>query len=278
MIEIVARWLRTGAGAQEAVSQAVTLLAVIILLAPASYFVFQMKGARQIKWFILSATVLTIFSQTLNITANMPSCDAYPVLSNSSPWHSNARSVATVLGLVLLLASVYLAMLEALRAKNKAMENSAALEREAEEHRRTEAMLRESEERYRLIFNGSQEGIVFIGADSQRGVFNDRLAAICGYTTEELKYVPSFSTLHPDDRGRILENNRRRLRHESFDRTYEFRMIHRDGHTIEVEGTFDAISRDGVVIGVCGIIRGHQRTQTYRSLAPRSAGTLSSAF
>ncbi|MBI5094888.1 MAG: PAS domain S-box protein [Candidatus Hydrogenedentes bacterium] len=122
-------------------------------------------------------------------------------------------------------------------------------------HKRAEEALRESEERYRLIFDGSKEGIIFIGADNRRDILNNRLAEMCGYTVEELVGTSALTMIHPDDFERVRENNRKRLAGELPSSTYEFRVIHKDGHSIDVEGTFNSINRDGKVIGVCGILR-----------------------
>lgn len=127
--------------------------------------------------------------------------------------------------------------------------------RDITERKKAEEALRASEERYRLIFEGSRDGIVFLDTENRREFANHRLVEIHDYTEEELEGKSVMSFVHPEDLPRIQENNRRRLAGESFEHTYEFRLIHKDGHPVDVEGTFNAIKRDDKVIGVCGIIR-----------------------
>ncbi|NTV54759.1 MAG: PAS domain S-box protein, partial [Syntrophaceae bacterium] len=62
------------------------------------------------------------------------------------------------------------------------------------ERKRAEEALRESEERFRTIFNGALDGIILVDAMNRKCVMGNRtVLAMLGYTEDELK------TLRPDD-------------------------------------------------------------------------------
>ena len=92
--------------------------------------------------------------------------------------------------------------------------------------------LRESEARFRTIFENTQVGIFQVSSDSRILNVNPATCNILGYKKEELigKYTPEIT--HPDDRKR-----NRRLRNELFTGEsnhvrFEKRYIHKNGSTI----------------------------------------------
>jgi len=76
------------------------------------------------------------------------------------------------------------------------------LQREVEERRQAEEALRESEERYRAIFEQAADSVVLIDAETGALVeFNDRAHKNLGYTREELKNlrIPDFEVIESDE-------------------------------------------------------------------------------
>lgn len=127
--------------------------------------------------------------------------------------------------------------------------------RDITERKHAEEALRESEEKYRLLFDRSNESIAVFGTGLRPILANDRFLEMVGYTREELIGTNIRSLLHPDDFARVLDNNRRRMEGEPISRLYEFRAVRKDGVVIEVEGSFDLIRRGEEVIGIQGIFR-----------------------
>lgn len=98
-----------------------------------------------------------------------------------------------------------------------------------------EIKLRESEEKYRVLFDNAGQLIIV----AQDGVIKlvNRKALEYGYKEEEIVGKPFLDFIHPDDRKMVWEKHQRRLKEESFQPTYEFRFIARDGSTRWVEIT-----------------------------------------
>jgi PAS domain S-box-containing protein len=107
--------------------------------------------------------------------------------------------------------------------------------RDITERKRTEAALRESEERLSLAFTGAQEGVWDWNLETGQVVYSARWKQMLGYEDEEVEpHVSAWERLlHPDDQARARELNAAVARGE---RTYEaeFRLRHKLGHYVVV--------------------------------------------
>jgi PAS domain S-box-containing protein len=112
-----------------------------------------------------------------------------------------------------------------------------------------EEKLRESEERYRIVIEHSNDGI----AITQEGIHvyvNHKFLEMFGYSDQEEilnKSIADAPHIHPDDLQRVAEWNRQRLRGETVPLTYEHKAIHKDGRTIYVELSSTRITHQGKV-------------------------------
>ena len=95
--------------------------------------------------------------------------------------------------------------------------------------------LRELEEKYRKVVELSQDGIIMVREDHLVFV-NQRMVEMFGYRhPDELLGRPLSQLVHPQDRERVVEFNRRRQRGEPVPASYEFQGIHREAGVIQVE-------------------------------------------
>jgi len=91
-----------------------------------------------------------------------------------------------------------------------------------------EEALRNSEERYRTLFEHANESL-FVAQDGRLVFQNPMTLAMTGYTAEELQSRPFIDFIHEADRELVMDRHIRRLRGEELPRRYAFRIIHRDG-------------------------------------------------
>ena len=103
------------------------------------------------------------------------------------------------------------------------------LQHEIDERKWAEAVLKKSEERYRLVVENANEGIVV----AQDGLFkycNPKAVKIIGHPVEELTSRPFVEFFHPDDRDMITEKHLRRLRGDTLPHIYTCRLIDKEGN------------------------------------------------
>lgn len=108
------------------------------------------------------------------------------------------------------------------------------------ERRQAEAALRESEERYRTLFDRANEGIFLLTADGRLTEVNRAFAEMHGYTPEELlrRHLHELDT--PETARLISERMHRLLAGEAL--TFEVEHYHRNGHVFPLEVSASLIS------------------------------------
>ncbi|WP_243700493.1 PAS domain S-box protein [Halorussus pelagicus] len=107
----------------------------------------------------------------------------------------------------------------------------------------SQSALRESEEKYRTLVEGSHDAI-FIHSGKQFRFVNDRVSEMTGYSEEELLGMPIWNVVHEDDRDRVRELIKRR-ESEGDSPHYQLRIRSQEGKIRYVELSVQAISYDG---------------------------------
>jgi PAS domain S-box-containing protein len=122
--------------------------------------------------------------------------------------------------------------------------------RDVSDQRRAEQALRDSEARYRAIFEHAVVGISQMDLEGRIIGANARLCQMLDYPVDELLKLRTHDVTHPDD----LADNLARMRalaHGGPPYTVEKRLVRRDGSTIWIEAAFSALrSPAGVVSSI----------------------------
>ncbi|MEH2032590.1 MAG: PAS domain S-box protein [Nostoc sp.] len=105
----------------------------------------------------------------------------------------------------------------------------------------TEVALRESEERFRTIFNQATVGITLLALDGQFLQVNPAFCEITGYSVEELIELSFQDITHPEDLVVDRLYARQVLAREINGYSLEKRYIHKDGSLVWVKVTASAV-------------------------------------
>jgi two-component system, cell cycle sensor histidine kinase and response regulator CckA len=106
--------------------------------------------------------------------------------------------------------------------------------RDITENKRTAEALSISEERYRLLVENSDQGILVV-QDTLIKWVNTKLSEITQYPADELLTRPFIEFIHPDDRAMVFDRHRKRLKGEQVPRKYSFRLVNKPGEVRWVE-------------------------------------------
>jgi PAS domain S-box-containing protein len=123
------------------------------------------------------------------------------------------------------------------------------------ERKRSEAALRESEERLMLAFAGAQEGVYDWNLETGSVVYSSHWKRMLGYEDHEIE--PNVSAwerlLHPEDKARAM-SVRAEVRQENRPYEVEFRLRHKDGHYVHVLSRGFPVRREpgGPVVRIVG--------------------------
>jgi two-component system cell cycle sensor histidine kinase/response regulator CckA len=100
--------------------------------------------------------------------------------------------------------------------------------RDITERKLAEEALRDSEEKYRNLFENADEAI-FVAQDGKLVFLNARTAVISSYSAEELMLKPFIEFIHKDDRELVIDRHVGRMKGEEIPHRYDFRIIQKDG-------------------------------------------------
>ncbi|OPY66014.1 MAG: Blue-light-activated protein [Syntrophorhabdaceae bacterium PtaU1.Bin034] len=113
------------------------------------------------------------------------------------------------------------------------------------EQRTAEELLRESEERYRIAIEHSNDGVSLIRGGKHVFV-NQKLLHMFGHERDEdLLDKTILITVHPDDRERVSTINAARQDGAEVPARYEFRGVKKDGTSVDVEVSATRVSYRG---------------------------------
>jgi PAS domain S-box-containing protein len=104
------------------------------------------------------------------------------------------------------------------------------LQQEIIERKWMEESLRRSEEKYRLVVEYANEGIL-ITQDNYIRYVNPKAVKILGHSREELTSLPFTDFIHPDDREMVMERHLKRMKGDSVPHYYSCRIMDTEGNT-----------------------------------------------
>ena len=114
------------------------------------------------------------------------------------------------------------------------------------ERTQAEGSLRESEQRFRTIFEQAAVGVALIETATGRFArINQRYADLVGYSIDEMTRTDFSAITHPDDLQPYLENMRRLIAGEVSEFSVEKRYLRKDGMAVWTNLTVSAAWRPG---------------------------------
>jgi PAS domain S-box-containing protein len=140
------------------------------------------------------------------------------------------------------------------------------------EHERAQEALGESEEKYRILVEQANDGILIV-QDGMIKFANRRLAEANGRTVEELINTNFLDYVRPDEVPSVANRYHRRLAGEDAEQVYETVLLHKDGHEIPVEVNAGLIMYQGSP-AVFAFVRDHTERKMAEEALRESNETL----
>ncbi|HUT31112.1 MAG TPA: PAS domain S-box protein [Sedimentisphaerales bacterium] len=129
----------------------------------------------------------------------------------------------------------------------------ALLENEVAQRKKAQEVLRQSEEKYRIVVENTRDFTYSITPDGTVTFISPQVAAF-GYSVANVLGRNIAEFIHPDDIDHVLANLAHTLKTGEAPRL-EFRLIKRDGDYIFVEETGSAVYQADTIVQITGSIR-----------------------
>lgn len=210
-IELLGRLLYQVWGVGYAITGSLTLLALATWAGSAIYMVRWAPNVRRVTRAIIMATCLLVLSQAASMGSLVIASEGQPVTGLLRFFLGTVEEGFFVCGLALLIAGLYLSVLEAAKAKSRLLRESQVLAMEVEERRRAVAALRESEEKYRTLVDSAPNGVMIL-QDARIAFANASFASMFGFRDpKEVIGQKPLELVAAADRERLAGYERDRL-------------------------------------------------------------------
>jgi len=125
------------------------------------------------------------------------------------------------------------------------------IHRDITERKKMEEELRDSEEKFRNLFEGIRDPVgVFVGREGRLIEYNEAFKKMSGYTDEELKDKIFLDFVHPDDQALVLERYKTKYSEDELPLVYEIRAVNKKGEIIPLEISVSTYKVKGKVVGI----------------------------
>jgi len=185
-----------------------------------------------------------------------------PQVGREHSWLFSTVTLAAIAALSTLLLTI---TGRARRIEAAVGERTAALQREIGERARTEAALRESEQRFRNILNNVPIGVIYTDLQGFIKESNPKFRELVGYTAEELSGMTSMQFTHPDDRSEDIDLSDQLVRGEIPVYRRQHRFVTREGRHVFTRSIVsllrDAHGQPHRIVGVVEDITEHLKLQ-----------------
>jgi PAS domain S-box-containing protein len=137
------------------------------------------------------------------------------------------------------------------KLKNLQLNLEQTVEERTEHLRKSEEIIRESEEKFRNLYESIENPVgVFVGREGRLIEYNKSLKKLFGYTDEELKDKMFLDFVHPDDHILVLEKYKTEYSEKELPLVYEIRVVNKKGEIIPLEISVSTYKQKGRIIGI----------------------------
>lgn len=241
-------------------------VSVLVVLGMVLYFIGLIRGVSQVIWPLVVGALLAALGRGMIITAGFsPLREALMDPWNRKVFYSVVHPL-TGLGLIVLVAGMFLAIVQLVIERQRAASEHARLIREAALRTRTEHDLRESESKYRHLIETLYEGIWVIDENGRTTFVNGRMAEMLGYAVDEMTGRHLFEFMDEAAREQAKRYIERRM--QGIGEQHDFEFLRRDGSRMyAMVETAPIPNESGRYVGaIAGIVDITERKQAEEAL------------
>ncbi|MBD8070572.1 PAS domain S-box protein [Bacillus sp. PS06] len=125
--------------------------------------------------------------------------------------------------------------------------------RDISERKRSERLLKQSEQRYKSLFMHNPDGVYSLDLNGRFVKVNDQLIELTGYTRKELQQMVAPIFIKPEDQKRVYNHFHHAANGDA--QNFEVTIVHKNGQRVYLNVKKMPIKIDGEIVGVYGIAK-----------------------
>ncbi|MBL7646179.1 MAG: response regulator [Candidatus Hydrogenedentes bacterium] len=199
-LELTSRFLLGLAADPSLLAEALSITAVLMACAAIATLVAGTRGSRAVRGWMLLAGGALVASIILRIVAEIPALNTHPLLGAQGTFRDFIMSMTDLAGIAAWVFGFFWMVFELDTTRETLNLQHRQLLKEIDDRNRAEAVLRESEGRFRAVFENVPVSILVMSAQGRLIECNQALAAELGYSVRQLHDTGLESLVHDDDR------------------------------------------------------------------------------
>lgn len=113
----------------------------------------------------------------------------------------------------------------------------------------------QTEKTYQKLFEAVNDALFMVNRQGDFTTFNPMFLKLTGYNEKEIRNSHFTKIIHPEDQPGMVADHQKVMRGESAPEKYTFRLLHKDGKVIYVEGNFRRLVEKDNIVGILGAVR-----------------------
>ena len=225
-------------------AEILSIIAVLMACAAFGTLVAGTRGSKAVRVWMMLAGGALVASILLRIGAEIPALETHPLLGAQGVFREFIMSMTDLAGLTAWVFGFFWMVFELESTRETLNVQRQQLLKEIDDRNRAEAVLRESEGRFRAVFDNVPASILVMSSQGRLIECNQALAAELGYSVRQLHDTGLESLVHDEDRTAFRAALETFQSSNAMRHAFETRLLCRDESIIHFSIVATPVSTD----------------------------------
>lgn len=235
-------------------SEVLSITAVLMACGCIGVLISRAHGGRVVRWLMLLAASALCFPILLQMLSKIDALANVPLLGAQGAFHAVPISMSDLAGITAWILGFFWMVFELDSTRVALDTQRQRLLSEIDERKRTETILRESEGRFRAVFDNVPASILVMSPQGHLIECNQALTAELGYSLRQLHDTSLETLVHEDDRPTFRTALATIQSSGKATQSVEIRLLHRESQAIDYAIAATLVRPDarqaGIVVAV----------------------------
>lgn len=254
LIELASRLLPRIGDSYALLAEGMSVAAILLACTSIAMLVSHTRCGRAVRAIMTLAAIALSISIILRICTGIPAMDTLPLLGARGVFHDLLINLADLAGIAAWVFGFFWMVFELQTTREVQAIQYRQLAEEIDGHNRAETVLRESEGRFRAVFNNVPASILVMSPQGRLVECNRALAAELGYSLRQLHDTALESLVREEDRQNFRAALGAIQGAPAVNPPFEIRLVARDARPIHFAITATLVRPDtrraGIVVAV----------------------------